>query len=309
MQKQQTLILSSLNEGNEKAVLNFSKNDNKLEGKIRLYNFKNEISGILSIGFLSEGKILKSALSFAGNNNYVFTAETDLNLEKFTCALINIKNGKATPLLLGATNGTNPKTLDYRLAENLYLLDDEELNVKNTIKALNESEINYDDELENNIQCAISSELGGAEKCASCKYREAFFKETKTTSIKNEKPLNIQEEKASENFYDEIKEQIESLFSRYPEESFLNEIITNSKWIKVDYEDSGEYYVIGLIYDDGKIKYISYGIPGEYKIKPPRELSENAQWLPLDPNKPEDLGYWLTYQNAENGETVDVNVS
>ena len=111
------------------------------------------------------------------------------------------------------------------------------------------------------------------------------------------------------NFYEEIKEQLDILFDRYPEETFLNEVIPNSKWIKVDYDDSGEYYVIGLIYEGQAIKFISYGVPGQFDIAPPSELSGSAQWLPLDPNKAEDLGYWLTYQDAKNGESVEVSVS
>lgn len=308
MQKQQTLILSSLKDGNEKGVLSFNITNNEIEGKLRLYNFKENISGILSLGIMADGKILKCALNFLGNNNYSFKCENNLNLEKYTCALINIKNGTPSPILLGASNGSKPKTLDYRLAENLYLLDEEDIKIKDVESALKQSEIYYDKELEEDVECAISAELGGSKKCAHCKYREAFFKDSKTVTAKSQETLSPKINQP-ENFYDEIKEQIESLFNKYPEETFLNEIIPNSKWIKVDYEDSGEFYVIGLIYEDEKIKYISYGVPGEFKVKPPKELTENAQWLPLDPTKPEDLGYWLTYQSAENGESVDVNVS
>lgn len=308
MQKQQTLILSSLNSGNEKAVLNFEERQNLVEGKIRLYNFKEPLSGILSLAFISNGEILKCALNFVGNNYYSFKAESSIKLNKFTCAVINIKNGSAAPLLLGASNGNIPQTLDYRLAKNVFLLDEENIQTLNVEKALNQSEINYDKKLESDINCAISAEFGGADKCANCKYREAFFKDAKVVSSKAVEEVK-KFEKAEENFYDEIKEQIESLFNKYPEETFLSEVIPNSKWIKVDYEDNGEFYVIGLIYENDKIKYISYGVPGEFKIKPPKELTENSQWLPLDPAKPEDLGFWLTYQDAENGESVNIEVS
>lgn len=309
MQKQQTLILSSLNSGNEKAVLNFEEKQNIVEGKIRLYNFKEPLSGILSLAFISNGEILKCALNFVANNYYSFKAENSIKLNKFTCAVVNIKNGLATPLLLGASNGNVPQTLDYRLAKNVFLLDEENVQTLDVEKTLNQSGINYDEELEADINCAISAELGGADKCANCKYREAFFKDAKTVSSKSLEEVEKHEKVEEENFYDEIKEQIESLFNKYPEETFLNEVIPNSKWIKVDYEDNGEFYVIGLIYENDKIKYISYGVPGEFKVKPPKELTENSQWLPLDPAKPEDLGFWLTYQDAQNGESVNIEVS
>lgn len=313
MNNQRTLVLSSLKSGNEKAVLNLQIDGNEINGKIRLYNFSSAPIGILTLGILAEGKVTKSALKDLGKGVYSFNAVCNCDLSKFTCALINVSGGVAKPLLLGASNGVKPKTMDYKLAENLYLLDEEDLSPKQIEQKLDVAEIDYDDEEKEAINRAISAELGGSDKCACCKYREAFFAnceqqkvEAKATQKQTAVVINSDE---NVNFYDEIKEQLDALFERYPEETFLCEVIPNSKWIKVDYEDSGEYYVIGLIFENDKLKFISYGVPGQYDVAPPRELSENAQWLPLDPDKPQDLGYWLTYQDAQNGESVEVNVS
>lgn len=312
MHNQQTLVLSSLNNGNEKAVLNFEIKGKELQGKIRLYNFANKPTGILTLGILTDGVVIKSALKDLGKNVYSFSTSCDSELKKYTCALINVSGGVAKPLLLGASNGTKPNSMDYRLAENLYLLDEKDLSQNQIQQKLDDAGIDYDEEEKECINKAISAEMGGSEKCASCKYREAFFAGCEKQDVNkntNQKQTFITLNDDDINFYDEIKEQLDALFERYPEETFLCEVIPNSKWIKVDYEDSGEYYVIGLIYENEKLKFISYGIPGQYDVAPPRELSENAQWLPLDPDKPQDLGYWLTYQDAQNGESVDVNVS
>ena len=305
MENQKTLILSSLTSGNEKAVLSLEQNSEEIKGKLRLYNFKDKPSGVLTLGFLCNGKVVKSALTECGINLYTFNASVDFNFNKFSCALINIKSGKAEPLLLGATNGTVPNSLDYKLAEKMYILDDENLSIEKVENIV--EDINYLEEEKIAINNAIACEMGGGEKCSQCKYRAAFFENCHTEEIEKQ---NIKaREQQQEKFYDEIKEQLEILFERYPEETFLCEVIPNSRWAKVDYEDSGEYYVIGIIYEHNNIKYICYGVPGEYETKAPKELSENAQWLPLDPNKPEDLGYWLTYQDAETGESIEVNVS
>lgn len=310
MQKQYTLILSSVENGNEKAVLNISISDNEYEGKIRLYNFAKKPDGILTLGILCNGQVLKSALKEDQKGVYAFSASNKISKETFTCAIVNVKNGNAKPILLGATNGQTAKTIDHALCENLSILDDKNLTVKKVEDALDKSEIDYDEEEKKEISRMISCELGGNDKCAECKYREAFFAGCETQTMSNTKIVKSNTAvEPEENFYDEIKEQLSVLFERYPEETFLNEIIPNSKWIKVDYENNGEYYVIGLIYENNNIKFICYGIPGEYTIKPPRELSDNAQWLPLDPEKPEDLGYWITYQDAKNGESIEVDVS
>ena len=69
-------------------------------------------------------------------------------------------------------------------------------------------------------------------------------------------------------------------------------------------EETGEYYVVGLMYENGEIKYVCYGIPSVYGDEPPKELKGFAQWLPIDSTKSDGFGYWITYQDAETGENV-----
>ncbi len=311
MKKQTTLVLTSLENSSNKAVINFEINDESFEGRIRLYNFKQKPEGILTLGVLCDGKVVKTALKEKDDNLYTFNSNNKIEKEAFTCAIINVKNGDVKPILLGATNGQNVKTLENRLAENLYLLDDENITPRKVEIALNESEIDYEKEEKREIERHISCELGGNERCATCKYREAFFNGSQTTSIESLNNESTKKEvlENEENFYDEIKEQLSVLFDKYPEETFLKEVIPNSKWVKVDYETDGAYYVIGLIYENEKIKFVCYGVPGEFSERPNNELVSEGQWLPLDPEKPEDLGYWISYQDAETGENVEVNVS
>ena len=81
-------------------------------------------------------------------------------------------------------------------------------------------------------------------------------------------------------------------------------IIPFSKWVKIDYEEKGEYYVVGLMYENDEIKYVCYGVPSIYKEEPPKELNGFCQWLPIDTLKQEGFGYWITYQDAKTGENV-----
>ena len=41
----------------------------------------------------------------------------------------------------------------------------------------------------------------------------------------------------------------------------MSQIIPSSKWVKVDWENNGKYYVIGLIYAYDVLKYVCYGVP------------------------------------------------
>ena len=101
-----------------------------------------------------------------------------------------------------------------------------------------------------------------------------------------------------------MKGQIDNLFANNPTEDYLQELIPNSKWVKVGLENEEDYYVLGLIYEKEKLMYISYGVPGVYQKVPPRELSGFPVWFPLDENKPQGFGYWLSYQDADSGESV-----
>ena len=107
-------------------------------------------------------------------------------------------------------------------------------------------------------------------------------------------------------FYNLISEQIDELFVKYPRERRLEELIEESKWVKVDFENDGHYYVIGLIYENGNLQYVCYGVPGTYSVEPPKELERYSQWLPLKAGEPEGEGYWIMYQDANTGESVNL---
>ena len=312
--KNSTIILSSINNSLEKAVLNLEKNEDGFFGTIRLYNFKEIPKGILSLGFLVDNEVFKAALSESGKNLFEFEFKTNKSISSFTCALINIKDAKATPLLCGSTESKN---FDASLAKNFNLLDETNLTIENVEKQLNENEVFFDEDEQDEIETTIDSNF--ADKCSSCNYRKAFYCNSTgcqnqveqldmLSSYPEEQEIPIPKT-AKTSFYDEIKGQLSLLFERYPEETFLTEIIPNSKWVKVDYEDNGQYFVIGLLYENDSVEYVCYGMPGEFSTKPPRELGDKSQWLPLDPEKPNELGYWIMYQDAETGENVEIKIS
>lgn len=303
-----TVVLSAVDSSNKKAVLNIEKNIEDCFGTIRLYNFKENISGILSLGFLINNTVFKAALVEKDKNLYSFNFKFNDNLNRFSCALIHIKNGDPKPLLLGSSEKTIPQDLSYNLVKNFKLLDNPSISVDETKKTLDESDINYDDEEIEEIEKVLNTQFD--DRCSKCQYRDAFYCEEKD-SLENSKENTSPQKKPDLNksFYNELKNQLDILFDKYPEETFLTEVIPNSKWVKVDYEDDGNYIVIGLIYEENQVQYICYGAPGEYSSTPPKEFAGLSQWLPLDVEKPEELGYWIIYQDADTGENVEIKVS
>ena len=282
-------------DGKEKAVLSMENKEDMIVGRLRLYNFNEEPKGILSLGFNSNGKVVKAGLTKASEMLYTFQTDIDNINEKFSCAVVNSYQGGLSPLLYGASDGK--PTQEEMLAGALKLYE-KPLSVQNVEKEIDENEIEYDEELQEEIESAIEENFVDKSKefeekdienrCENCKYRKCFYEsENKVPS-----------------FYSKLKNQLDRLFDNNPEEEFLCKIIPNSKWVKVEYEKNGDYYVIGLIYENQELAYLCYGVPAVYQKTPPEELSGYPVWLPLDSTRKEGFGYWLVYQNAENGENI-----
>ncbi|MCL2599174.1 MAG: hypothetical protein FWD76_04620 [Firmicutes bacterium] len=105
-------------------------------------------------------------------------------------------------------------------------------------------------------------------------------------------------------FYDRLSVQIEKLFETYQRETELEKLLPDTKWCKIDFDNNGRYYCIGLV--GKKPDYICYAVPSPYTPLPPPELDGYCQWLPLQPMHPKGKGYWVLYQDAYSGESVGI---
>lgn len=103
-------------------------------------------------------------------------------------------------------------------------------------------------------------------------------------------------------FFNLVKEQVDEMFSTYPEFEKLESLIMDSRWVKVDYDSSGLFYGLGLIYEGDDVKYICYAVPAENNFQPPSHLEEYCQWLPE--NDDDRNGYYIMYQDAVNGTNI-----
>ena len=422
-----SVVLSCVRNTLKKAVVNLSSKSGNIKGEVKLYNFIEEPMGVLSLGFLIDGKIQKAGLTRVGYMNYSFGSVLTRIPEHCTCVLSCSKGGNTDILLVGAISG-NSANMEERLIASLSAK--EQTSMKKAEQILKEQAVEFDDEkeIENQINqyfdkypaedlspqndfhnfeiiCEKQNEqqenfqksldvsqqdnneilkedvsdkifngdfenkenpresmLGNNQKehfpyeescasCGKCAYKQAFYeesalslekkekreklaseenfldiKETYQPDIKFQREVDLKEQlretkkniksgrirkpelENSMFFFDEISSQLKLLFETYPEESVLSQIIPASKWVKVDFEEDGRYYVVGLIYVENEVKYVCYGIPAVWSSKPPADFNENAQWLPINVSNPTGLGYWLTYQDAIDGEMVKVDI-
>ena len=299
-----SIVLSDIN-GNSsvKAVLTLERKEDDIEGMIRFYNLPYEFEGLLTLGFYVENKVIKSGLTKKSNSLYTFFLSEDFIEKNFSCAVIIFKEAEAKPLLYGSTNGRQ---------EEVYANIINELstnsNVENVERVLDKYGLYYDEEEQKEIDAKID-ECMEENKCSKCVYKEQFFSKVQSEEkLKNDEEIEEETEEIQaeekDNFYFKLKPQIDKLFENNPIETTLEEMIPSSKWVKVEYEDDGDFYVFGLLYEGDVIKYVCYGVPAIFEEEPPKELSGYPIFLPLDKNNQKGFGYWLTYQDAETGEPI-----
>lgn len=315
-----SIVLTGVKNSNEKAVLSLEIKEGLLSGNIRLYNFPGEVEGLLSLGIYVDKKVKKAGLNKVDSMQYNFVSELNEIPKKFSCAIVQFNGGIAKPLLFGSSEGReNSENIFGAVISSLY----EDSTYSNVKKVLDENNIDFEKSEKEEIENIIEENFGeykkenlcqeNCEKCKKCEYKTYFFakkcenieilEKEKVLSEKSSEEIN-EDKSNSLTFYDKLKWQIDKIFNGNEKEEFLEQLLPNSKWVKVEYENDGDYYVFGLIYEDEKVKYVCYGVPGVFQKTPPKELTGYPIWFPLSEESIEGFGYWLTYQDAETGEPI-----
>ena len=286
-----SVVLSDIdNNSSMRAILTLERKNNDVEGQIRFYNLPFQFEGLLTLGFYVDGKVVKSGMTKKNPGVYTFFLDDDFLEKNFSCAVISFLDAEAKPLLYGSTSGRQ---------EEIYanIIDEisQNSNVKNVENVLDKYGVEFEEEEQKEIDAEIEKCMA-ENHCANCLYKKEFYD--------SKERVEVNENKEESDFYHKLKPQIDKLFENNPLEKNLEEMIPSSKWVKVEYEDDGDFYVFGLIYEGDNIKYVCYGVPAIFEEEPPKELSGYPIFLPLDRNNEKGFGYWLTYQDAETGEAI-----
>lgn len=129
-------------------------------------------------------------------------------------------------------------------------------------------------------------------------------------SVKRDEPFRIKNaseytaEQAVKNvktgagFYASVKAGIDKLFAECERFSPLEDALPGTKWVKVNYDERGRYYTVGLI--GTAPDYIAYGVPGKYGEFP--SALEGADFVPTGDKGGE--GFWVLFQSAETGKEI-----
>lgn len=104
-------------------------------------------------------------------------------------------------------------------------------------------------------------------------------------------------------YYEHIRNDIQDILAKFPEDKSLQNIIPNSKFVRINYAEN-KFYIVGVVFERKKEKYICYGIPDKYSKTPPKELKGYCQFIPLSMFNLSGDGYWMMFQDAVNGACV-----
>lgn len=124
---------------------------------------------------------------------------------------------------------------------------------------------------------------------------------------KDEERADIGKEYSDKNPYvDSVKAELDALFLSHPTNERLQKTLADGKFINIFYSQD-KHYTVGLIKENGKEKYICYGVPATYSPTPPKELKGYCSFIPLSVFDLKGEGYWMIFQDAITGECIKQN--
>ena len=282
------------------ALLTIEKTNGGIFGTLKSYDLPSCEDMILGISINGKG-VIKQSIFFGNDNIYTFKLSNNFDIDaNIGCVLVQNLPKTVKPLVWGSNNGKS------RFKEDIIDILNEEKKPSNEIvdKAKDDIKINVE-KLHNIEPQDFVKEKDDDEQLKTRAEENTHLYEDTPEDIEK----LIDEEMDEGNFYELIKEQIDDLFARFPRNETLESIVDNSKWVTINYDDVQNDYVVGLLYDEeGKLEFVAYGVPGNIDNQPPSQIIEYSQWLPLDPKKPNEEGYWVMFQDAMTGDSVRLRV-
>jgi len=290
--KKTVLLSNQSNYDSGMAILTIEQNNSGVFGSLKAFDLPK--SEKLILGISVDGKqVIKQNVAFLNGNIFSFKLNNDFEINgKIGSVLVDVNQDNVKALIWG----TNGFQAEYK--KDIIHIIEKETFLQPQTKKKDIAGIKNDFEITPKI-AEVKAELNEI-KNKKDEFSQASLFESDDNEV--EDIIDHELNKENNDFYDLIGEQVDELFKKFPLDYELSNIIPNSKWIKVDYENNGKTYVLGLIYEISEIKYICYGVPGKYDVLPPVELQEFSQWLPFE--KDGIQGYWLMFQDAKTGDSV-----
>ena len=107
----------------------------------------------------------------------------------------------------------------------------------------------------------------------------------------------------SDGYYRSVKSEIDELFARYPKDDTLNGVFSCSEWVRIKGEENAPQYLVGVVYENWKAKYVCYALPAEDGESPPEEIKDVCTFVPISAFN-DCVGFFVIFQSATTGECI-----
>ena len=255
-----------------------------------------------------------------------FNIVSDLDLSGGFCGVICFVKTDVVPLAYGI-NGT--KTYDWkRLLSKLfpetkkaekfaersveYAAEKEQPQVVNQDPFQEEEKFLYNDDTvatENYFEREEQDEQIEFEKARRDAYaqsgaeRETEKERENATTHAHDQNVQPQIAKEPDGYYLSVKNELDALFAAHPKDDRLKTTFPFSEWVRV--EEQGKSYLVGVIYENLKAKYICYALPAEDQNSPPEEIKGVCSFVPTAPFEGAE-GFFVLFQSTATGECLQV---
>lgn len=107
----------------------------------------------------------------------------------------------------------------------------------------------------------------------------------------------------SDGYFQSVKSEMDELMKKYPKDNTLKNAFSCSEWVRIKGEKKRPEYLVGVVYDDGKAKYVCYALRAENRYAPPEEIKGVCTFVPVSPFT-QDEGFFVIFQSAATGECI-----
>lgn len=105
-----------------------------------------------------------------------------------------------------------------------------------------------------------------------------------------------------EGYYSSVKDELDGLFQKYPKDETLCDAFASSQWVRLKGDENTPEYLVGVIYESLKPKYVCYALFGNASC-PPEEIKDESVFIPHSLFD-EEAGYYVIFQSASTGECI-----
>lgn len=286
--------------------------------EVSIINFAPLVSGEYYC-LLSDGKGKTEMLSLRGKS--IFNLLTDLDVSGGFCGVVCYVKNEVVPIAYGI-NGNG--SYDWRAILNKVMppvfpkkqetidtaITKTEKNEPTMYETKEKSSV-YDDEkvADENYYEEDTNERNKPTKNAENATLETTSQtEREEVGVDSSKDVDAPSVRTAFNenpdgYYLSIKREVDELFSRYPRDNTLAKAFEHSEWVRVRGTTNNPQYLVGAMYEDGKVRYLCYALAAEDKNNPPDEIKNVCTFVPTSPFV-DAQGFFVIFQSAATGECV-----